>query len=498
MASTSAARGRQPVSLAQAAHAAEQQLARRRMRRSSISDSDSSDSSFSSDEASIYEAEVFVDIDPADALSYIDHLPDKDEASKLYPAVTNGSYVAQTPAEDTTNDAASTRSHRPLSLYGGFASSIVVAANHHDPTLQSSANSNNNNTTTTTTINSTAAVGGAIGHGHGGIPRSNRNSIVFGSQSSNGAFRSIDYSEYTYDLGWTAASRIHSRTSSVFQMPPPQTNPGQTFVGSPGFASPGFLATRGALGGDGASIVSHIDNIDAQSALYEEANAAVGDAVVDAGEEVASASTSQPVDIAGAAAAESNAVEHPGDAYSAAHLDDIASSPPVSFVNITCSADGVCNYPDTDLATLIDYASPRVPPFPSTAEAEELLYSRMSAQSRAALHKLMHGRNPSVPRPPRFRPPISQNMGYGAISRHPFYHSSRSSSNARSIDSQNGLLSRQPSRAPEPSYTRRIFRDATNSGEFGGEDIGFWESFRSFVVAECCFCFIGETEPEQR
>ncbi|KAK9378405.1 uncharacterized protein V2V93DRAFT_376116 [Kockiozyma suomiensis] len=474
MASTSVARGRQPISLAEAAHAAEQQLSQKRLRRSSAISSDDSDSSFSSsDEASIYQAEVYIDLDASDSLSYVDHLPDKDETSKLYPANTNGSYINHIAPDES--EATSIRSQRRHSVQNS-ATGIIINSGANAQSFPSSNNGTN-------TGHSTAAVGSALRHGHGD-PR-NRNSIVLGSPSSGNMFRSIDYSEYTYDLGWTAASRVHSRTSSVFQMPAPQVGAGQNFVGSPGFASPAFLASRGVVSGDGDSIVSHLDNFDAQSA-----------SVVANDDEVPASSGAQPITIAGSPPRGGEVVETSEDAHMTTplHIDDLAASPPVSFVNITCSADGVCDYPDTDLATLIDYASPRVPPFPSTAEAEELLYTRMSAQSRAALHKLMHGRNPSVPRPPRFRPPISQNMGYGAISRHPFYHSSRSSSNARSIDSQSGRLSRQPSRAPEPAYRRRAMRDANNAGEFGSEDLGFWESFKSFFVSEFCFCFTSGCE----
>ncbi|KAK9373275.1 uncharacterized protein V1513DRAFT_432953 [Lipomyces chichibuensis] len=383
-----------------------------------------STSSLSSvDDESVYEAEVFFDEDSLDRIQYIDpHAVDKDDSSKLYTTTTNGSV------------AASTAIHPPPEDDGTLANN--PCARRIAPEYAS-----------------------------------NRNSLVLGSPSSGNLFRGIDYSEYTYDLGWTAASRIHSRNSSLFQTQSINfANASPRAFGSPGFGSPGFLA-------------QHIAENEAESLRVENGNAESSTLRVDDVDEVVTENapllnpSSEPITIAGSGAENGHTetilpTESEG-------LPVLGTSPMMNFLAHPCMSEDGEQYPDTDLATLIDYASPRVAPFPSTAEAEELLYSRMSPQSRAALSKLMRGRHSTGPRPPRFRPPISQNMGYGAIQRHPFYYApSRSSSNARSVMSE-------PGATPQPAY-RRLNR--TLHGEFGNDDIGFWDSLKSFVLTECCFC----------
>ncbi|KAK9473559.1 uncharacterized protein V1510DRAFT_414363 [Dipodascopsis tothii] len=99
-------------------------------------------------------------------------------------------------------------------------------------------------------------------------------------------------------------------------------------------------------------------------------------------------------------------------------------------------------------------------PFPSTAESEQLLMSKMDGKSRAALVALLR-RNPNLPRPPRFRPPVSQNMGYGAIQRHPFY-------GGRRYGASEGPRYRAAAAAPPPS---------------------FWAGVRAQARAVCLGCF---------
>ncbi|KAK9494868.1 hypothetical protein V1508DRAFT_411238 [Lipomyces doorenjongii] len=430
-------RGRNGDRLATAGHAADHEFHQGQwssqhrgpvLRRNSFL---STSSRSSVDDESVYEAEVFFDEDSLDRVQYIDaHAVEKDDSSKLYPATTNGSVAAST-------------------------------AIHPPPEDDGSAPTLANNPCSRRTAPEVA---------------SNRNSLVLGSPSSGNLFRGIDYSEYTYDLGWTAASRIHSRNSSLFQTHSVNfANASPRAFGSPGFGSPGFLA-------------QHIAANEAESLREENGNTESSARRVDDVEEVLTEnaplldSSSEPITIVGTAA-ESGTMEiiRPTESEG---LPAFGTSPIMAFLSHPCMSEDGGQYPDTDLATLIDYASPRVPPFPSTAEAEELLYSRMSPQSRAALLKLMRGRNSSGPRPPRFRPPISQNMGYGAIQRHPFYYApSRSSSNARSVMSE-------PGATPQPAY-RRLNR--TLHGEFGGDDIGFWDSVKSFFLTECCLCL----EPER-
>ncbi|KAK9244941.1 hypothetical protein V1506DRAFT_539754 [Lipomyces tetrasporus] len=427
-------RGRSGVSLAAAAHAADHQLRqsqRSGLRRSSVISTSSSSSSslLSVDDASVYEAEVFVDEDSIDRIQYIDpHALDKDDSSKLFPTVTNASV------------AASTAVHAPAEDDG--------CAPHPPDNPGASRN--------------------ALPE-----PGSNRNSLVLGSPSSGNMFRGIDYSEYTYDLGWTAASRVHSRNSSLFQTRSVNfANASPGAFGSPGFGSPGFLAQHIAAN-DAASVMEENENAETSAPVAEELDEDIVTEIATLLEP-----SSEPIAFVGSAAKNSNAeVPLPidGDSSLAFGTSPITSS---SFAHRAMSAHDE-QYADADLATLIDYASPRVPPFPSTAEAEELLYSRMSPQSRSALAKLMRGRNSGGLRPPRFRPPISQNMGYGAIQRHPFYYApSRSSSNARSVMSEPGATA-------QPAY-RRLNR--TLHGEFGDDDIGFWDSLKSFFLTECCFC----------
>ncbi|KAK9463829.1 uncharacterized protein V1516DRAFT_645637 [Lipomyces oligophaga] len=415
-------------------HSSRQPRARRQS--SAILSSDSSVYSTDSSDASVYEAEVFVDgLDQNDPTEYVDHiLPEKEE--KPYPQ---------------SNVSARQRS--------------ISQSNMPPPTTP-----------------------------HHNQAR-NRTSVVFGSPSSTSGWRNIDYADYTYDLGWTAASRVHSRNSSVFIPPRPSTPTAQTghqfqIPISPGFASPVFLATpsvdasaedsyRALLDPSNPSVLA--DDIDIIPPIHQYA----------ADYEYADDGAS------GEAVAASTA-----DISSFVNIPPLSSSPaPSSFINALGETHSSSVYHgETDLATLIDYASPRVPPFPSTAEAEELLYSRMSAQSRAALHKLMHGRgNPSIPRPPRFRPPISQNMGYGAIQRHPFYHavSSSEAASSRASRSSSRGTDYQPRRAILPSYRGRC--GGTSFGRscvaFGDEDdIGFWQSFKSFFLAEFCFCCVDSPE----
>ncbi|KAK9321449.1 hypothetical protein V1517DRAFT_326381 [Lipomyces orientalis] len=426
-------RGRSGVSLAAAAHAADHQLRqsqRSALRRSSVISTSSSSSSslLSVDDASVYEAEVFVDEDSIDRIQYIDpHALDKDDSSKLFPTVTNASVAASTAVHAPAEDDGSTP-HLPDN----------PGASRNAPE-----------------------------------PGSNRNSLVLGSPSSGNVFRGIDYSEYTYDLGWTAASRVHSRNSSLFQARSVNfANASPGAFGSPGFGSPGFLAQHiAAL--ETASVMEENENIETSVPAADELDEDIVAEIAPLLEP-----SSEPIAFVGSAAKSTNAevsVPIEGDGSLAFGTSPITSS---SFTHPAMSADEE-QYADTDLATLIDYASPRVPPFPSTAEAEELLYSRMSPQSRAALTKLMRGRHSGGLRPPRFRPPISQNMGYGAIQRHPFYYApSRSSSNARSVMSEPGATA-------QPAY-RRLNR--TLHGEFGDDDIGFWDSLKSFFLTECCFC----------
>ncbi|KAK9487919.1 hypothetical protein V1527DRAFT_458858 [Lipomyces starkeyi] len=386
-----------------------------------------STSSLSSvDDESVYEAEVFFDEDSLDRIQYIDpHAVDKDDSSKLYPTTTNGTVAASTtihpPPED--DGSAPTQANNPC-------------ARRNAPEYAS-----------------------------------NRNSLVLGSPSSGNLFRGIDYSEYTYDLGWTAASRIHSRNSSLFRTQSVNfANASPRAFGSPGFGSPGFLA-------------QHIAANEAESLSVENGNPESSAGRVDDVDEVVTENaplldpSSEPITIVGTAA--DNGTTELILPTESEGLPAFGTSPITTFLSHPCLSEDGEQYPDTDLATLIDYASPRVAPFPSTAEAEELLYSRMSPQSRAALSKLMRGRHSAGPRPPRFRPPISQNMGYGAIQRHPFYYApSRSSSNARSVMSE-------PGATPQPAY-RRLNR--TLHGEFGDDDIGFWDSLKSFFLTECCCC----------
>ncbi|KAK9368293.1 hypothetical protein V1509DRAFT_623642 [Lipomyces kononenkoae] len=396
-----------------------------------------STSSLSSvDDESVYEAEVIHDEDSLDSIQYIDpHASEKDDSAKLCPMTTTTTVVGHAAPE-----------------VDGWTTQSAEHARASQATHDNA---------------------------------SDRNSLVLGSPPGGSIFRGIDYSEYTYDLGWTAASRIHSRNSSLFR--PPTVNLANAPVGvfgSPGFGSPGFLAQH---------IAAHV----ALSRTEDDGNgvnSAYG--VVDDdfdGQEVLTQSGpslplgSKPVAIAGSALENDSRdilIPTEEECLPATSKAPVTSIGP--FYNPGLSTEDE-PYADTDMATLIDYASPRVPPFPSAAEAEELLYSRMSAQSRAAIAKLMRGRSSAGMRPGRFRPPISQNMGYGAIQRHPFYYApSRSSSNARSVLSEPGAT------AP-PAY-RRLNR--TLYGEFGDDDITFWDSLKSFILAECCFCVGSGREDE--
>ncbi|KAK9465427.1 hypothetical protein V1512DRAFT_292462 [Lipomyces arxii] len=421
-------------------------LSRSAIRRASVVSSSSSSSSLSSSGSSVYEAEVFIDVDALDGINYDRPMLDKDESGKLYPATTNGS-ISQRIEEDTQQQQQQQQ----------------VSHQHHSSEQRTGRTSN-------------------------------RNSLIIGSPSSGSMFRSVDYSEYTYDLGWTAASRVHSRNSSVFQLPPPgatlqNASPGA--FGSPGFGSPGFLASRHGMRPSSTIEVSnrrfHEGMDDGDDEEDVEPRSSLDSNEPDDQEDSPSLLrfNARLIDVdAGSMASNLQHEPQEGD-YLPTHVAGTSPYSATSFININAPADSehYRDMTDTDLASLIDYASPRVPPFPSTAEAEELLYSRMSSQSRAALAKLLHGRNPAVPRPPRFRPPISQNMGYGAIQRHPFYYApSRSSSNGRSVQSE-------PEATSAPAY-RQLNRNLV--GELGENDVGFWESMKSFFVSECCFCFASE------
>ncbi|KAK9238040.1 hypothetical protein V1525DRAFT_127212 [Lipomyces kononenkoae] len=384
-----------------------------------------STSSLSSiDDESVYEAEVILDEDSLERLQYIDpNAAEKDDSGKLCLTTTNGSVGHPAPEVD------------------GCAAQLA-----ENPRTSRTAHDN----------------------------AGDRNSLVLGSPPSGSMFRGIDYSEYTYDLGWTAASRIHSRNSSLFRTPTVNfANAPAGAFGSPGFGSPGFLAQHMAA----------LEAVSRTEGNGSEVTSACG--VDDLGEEVVTQSTpllppsSEPITIVGRAIENSAgdiSIPAEEEGLPTTGTSPVASIAPLYHPGI--SAEGEA-YADTDMATLIDYASPRVPPFPSAAEAEELLYSRMSPQSRAAIAKLMRGRSSAGMRPHRFRPPISQNLGYGAIQRHPFYYApSRSSSNARSVRSEPGATT-------QPAY-RRLNR--TLYGELGDDDIGFWDSLKSFFLAECCFC----------
>ncbi|KAK9450123.1 uncharacterized protein V1518DRAFT_371859 [Limtongia smithiae] len=401
------------------------------MRRVSVISSSSSSSSYSSDDASVYEAELFIDDQSiVDAAAFDTHALGKDDTSKLFPTTTNGSVATTTTAYTHARSSIDGSRHPAPS-----AAIAVPGAGTDDASSAAHAES-------------------CTSHGNG------NGTLLAGGGSptiSTSLPRNIDYSEYTYDLGWTAATRMHSRNSSLAQ---PVYAPSV----AEGFASPNFVAARAAAANDTDSIVSQV-RIDGSPHVVAAAAAAMTAA--------AGVPTADDYDIYGSDFKDASG--------------DILSCSPNSLVQP--SMEAMSEYADSaDLASLIDYASPRVPPFPSTAEAEELLYSRMPAHSRAALHKLMHGRNPSVPRPPRFRPPISQNMGYGAIQRHPFYHASTRSGSRSSSMAHSAHSVDQPRRMSQPAY-RRLHRSLGGGGNDEFEDnVGLWESLRSFFLAEFCFC----------
>ncbi|KAK9476242.1 hypothetical protein V1514DRAFT_285760 [Lipomyces japonicus] len=312
------------------------------------------------------------------------------------------------------------------------------------------------------------------------------------SSSNSAVLRNIDYSEYTYDLGWTAASRIHSRNSSLFQVQHyPILNAANaspnTMFGSPGFASPGFLAAHTVAIAEGQDDAISVLDVSSSSSAVTADDAADDDheqTRLLTGSEVAAGPSSEPMTI-------TNNDDSTAQLLLTGFVPAMAGSPGSGFMQATTSMDGG-RYADTDLASLIDYASPRVAPFPSTAEAEELLYSRMSPKSRVALSKLMNGRNnPAMPRPHRFRPPISQNMGYGAIQRHPFYRATPLQDGHASVAT--GVVV-EPSPTPQPAYAR--LNQTLTGRDFEANEIGFFESLKAFFLTECFFCFASSTEAE--
>ncbi|KAK9455237.1 hypothetical protein V1511DRAFT_499856 [Dipodascopsis uninucleata] len=398
------------------------------MRHRSIISSSSSSSSLSSLDGAVYEAEVYLDSNEVDHVRYqSSNVVDIDETSKLYAATSNGSIH---PPDDD---------------------------HHHRHTTDMPYTDVNRD------IMSRAAYN-----------NSNRD-IPVGSPSSATYLRGIDYSEYTYDLGWTAASRIHSRNSTLpsQQQTTSLANVSPGMFGTPGFNSPSFLAAHAASRGldseDADDLISALERHQREQEFLDQGD--IGENDDDDNEYLEDEEnddfhTEQTV-------SRSVAVEYYADREAVGvasnknakirHATVSATSPPLSSSPQSLAGYSISES-ISDMPYLIDYASPRVPPFPSTSEAEELLYSRMSPKSRAALAKLMHGRGSrrGGSRPPRFRPPISQNMGYGAIQRHPFYYAPSSSS--RSISES---LVTAPDARQQPVYQNLRLR---NNGQF--EDDG--------------------------